>query len=112
MGMLGWLCADHIRIQSIEAQDAVLEGLIRECFRVVNPHSSLPEVSDNLKPHLLLSPTLSPTVPKGVASLSSLQNQKLSGLEEKDEHHGHDRNAKNEESSNISGLHGVDTNSK
>lgn len=78
--MLGWLCADHIRIQSIEAHDAVLEGLIRECFRVVNPHSSLPEVSDNLKPHLLLSPTLSPTASKGVASMSSLQNQKLSKL--------------------------------
>jgi len=87
--MLGWLCADHIRIKSVDAQDAVLEGLIRECFKVVNPSStrSIPPPSSRLKAHLVSTPRSSPSVPKGVASLSSLQKRRLSGLEEKEEPH-------------------------
>merc|ERR1739848_975790 len=53
---------------------------------------SIPAPSSNLQGHLVTTPSpssrSSPSVPKGVASLSSLQKQKLSGLEEKDEDRG------------------------
>lgn len=82
--MLGWLCADHYRIKSLTSQYFIIEALMRQCAKLINPNSinKLPQISTNLKKHLIQSKA---KLKNGNLLKSNNGKDKLSDLDEKDE---------------------------
>jgi len=81
--MVGWLCVDHHRMRLVRSQYDVIEALLRECMRVVNPNSTtaMPVMSDRLRVRLREKKNGG----GGNNSKTLMTRNKLSDLDEKDE---------------------------